>query len=56
MHNEAHMSMAVVYFVAPRSSSGARYHKVTTSCVYCPIGDPYLRNSTAGERVRTTRL
>lgn len=32
------MSSEVVYILAPRRISGARYHSVTTSCVYVRIG------------------
>jgi hypothetical protein len=35
-----HMSTAVPYFSAPRSSSGARYQSVTTSCVSFGGGSP----------------
>ena len=38
-----HMSTAVLYSLAPSSSSGHRYHSVTTSCVYGRKGDPYSR-------------
>lgn len=35
-----HMSMAVVYFRNCRSSSGGRYHRVTTSVVYSLVASP----------------
>lgn len=38
-----HMSIAVVYSLAPSSSSGARYQSVTTSWVISPSGSPNLR-------------
>ena len=36
-------STAAEYRLAPRRSSGARYHKVTTSYVYGPLGRPDRR-------------
>eukprot|EP00967_Tisochrysis_lutea_P123827 scaffold206491_cov44-Tisochrysis_lutea.AAC.1 len=38
-------STAGPYIVAPRRSSGARYHSVTTGCVYALSGSPYMRAS-----------
>jgi hypothetical protein len=35
-----HISMAVVYFRSCRSSSGGRYHRVTTSVVYSLVASP----------------
>jgi len=38
-----HMSIDVLYSLAPSRSSGARYHNVTTIGVYGRSGEPYSR-------------
>lgn len=40
IHPTLHMSTAVPYFSAPRSSSGARYQSVTTNWVILGGGSP----------------
>jgi hypothetical protein len=41
MQPKLHASMAVEYRRVPSSNSGARYHSVTTMCVYGRSGEPY---------------
>ena len=36
-----HASIGVEYSLMPRRSSGARYHRVTTTAVYAFRGEPY---------------
>ena len=45
MHPHDQASIAVEYSFIPSNSSGARYHKVTTTDVYACNGDPYSRAS-----------
>mmetsp|Transcript_4572 Transcript_4572/g.14810 ORF Transcript_4572/g.14810 Transcript_4572/m.14810 type:complete len:294 (+) Transcript_4572:800-1681(+) len=40
-----HMSMGVLYFLEPMRTSGARYHRVTTSWLYDRTGMPKARAS-----------
>ena len=40
MQPTLHISTGVEYFLDPSKTSGARYHKVTTSCVYDRTGIP----------------
>lgn len=40
MQPTLHMSTSAAYFSAPRRSSGARYHRVTTNCVSFGGGSP----------------
>mmetsp|Transcript_24701 Transcript_24701/g.68894 ORF Transcript_24701/g.68894 Transcript_24701/m.68894 type:complete len:203 (-) Transcript_24701:563-1171(-) len=43
MHPELHISIGSEYSSAPKRISGARYHTVTTSCVYLGMGTEKAR-------------
>lgn len=47
-------STAVEYLRAPSSSSGARYHSVTTMCVYAASGEPYCSKKGGKHRAVST--